>query len=633
MHFPLAVAIVHSYFQHYEDLTLIDLPGIVRSTGKGESESLVEDTQNLIKEYMQNPRCIILAVYPANVDFHNSQIMADAKKVDAETKRTLPVITKPDLIDEGAEDGVLQLLLGRKTDKCSKGFHIVKGRGQKALDAKQSIEESLRQEEAFFRNNEPWRDVEDRQKFGTMELRGKLCALQIKITTDSFPDITKEIKDQLASSRQELSDIGNICENLSEKRHIFHVCTTAIVQSIESQFHQGLDHSNSRELSVPTEFYQICDQFKDKLHNGRLVTIKGISEGDSVVVKDGKEEFRGTAVKIEGDNIFIDPKGLQGSSFQAFHSVGSRKNDPGLPCGREGDLKWKSFPPSSIARGSDQYDVLEPFKRRKVQRDPQWLTPLIDRHRSLDLSVFLSPSVFSHIVKQLIEEDWQKPCDDLLEKVSDIVRERTVQAIKQDRLSLRYPALAAFLLGLFDEVADSVIETARAKVKHFLIVEKVPYSQNDYLTETLNRLRSEELKDSILVAFGIDENSCLDESSGAMSICTAKQIIDAIFDKNRKKSVEQHVAEDMAHVLEAYGKVVFKRFIDTVPMYCREMLLNYPGMVRKKLLQVSDDFLDRLVVESKESQRRHKELQNKIKDLEEGIKALKGLSIGTEINF
>ena len=42
--------------------------------------------------------------------------MADAKKYDPETIRTIPVITKPDLIDKGAESSVLDLLLGKKMD-------------------------------------------------------------------------------------------------------------------------------------------------------------------------------------------------------------------------------------------------------------------------------------------------------------------------------------------------------------------------------------------------------------------------------------------------------------------------------------------------------------------------------------
>jgi Dynamin family len=52
-----------------EDLTLIDLPGIVRSTCKGESETLAQDVQSLIDDYLKNSRCVILAVHPVNVDF------------------------------------------------------------------------------------------------------------------------------------------------------------------------------------------------------------------------------------------------------------------------------------------------------------------------------------------------------------------------------------------------------------------------------------------------------------------------------------------------------------------------------------------------------------------------------------
>jgi hypothetical protein len=44
----------------------------------------------------------------------------------------MPVITKPDLIDEGAENAVLDLLLGKKKD-CLLGFHMVKCRKQKAI--------------------------------------------------------------------------------------------------------------------------------------------------------------------------------------------------------------------------------------------------------------------------------------------------------------------------------------------------------------------------------------------------------------------------------------------------------------------------------------------------------------------
>jgi hypothetical protein len=53
-------------------LTLIDLPGIVRSIGKNESKDLIDDINNLIADFLRNERCVILAIVPANVDFHNS---------------------------------------------------------------------------------------------------------------------------------------------------------------------------------------------------------------------------------------------------------------------------------------------------------------------------------------------------------------------------------------------------------------------------------------------------------------------------------------------------------------------------------------------------------------------------------
>ena len=140
-----------------ENLTLIDLPGIVRSHGKDESITLSGDIQSLLTDYLKNDRCIILAVLPANVDFHNSQIMAEARKVDPDTERTIPVLTKPDLIDTGAEGNVKELLLGNKTDNFDMGFHMVKGRGQAALDMKTTIEEGLVQEASFFNSTEPWR--------------------------------------------------------------------------------------------------------------------------------------------------------------------------------------------------------------------------------------------------------------------------------------------------------------------------------------------------------------------------------------------------------------------------------------------------------------------------------------------
>lgn len=196
---------------HCENLTLIDLPGFVRSSGKGESSTLSGDIQALMNDYLNNERCVILAVLPANVDFHNSQILNEAKKVDPKGKRTIPVLTKPDLIDDGGETSVKDLLLGNKTDQFVRGFHMVKGRGQKELNENTGIEDALEKEDAFFRNKEPWRNVEDKSKFGTKSLRVKLAELQMNLIHSSFGSIISEMKslaDQSAKVNQLAECLG-----------------------------------------------------------------------------------------------------------------------------------------------------------------------------------------------------------------------------------------------------------------------------------------------------------------------------------------------------------------------------------------------------------------------------------------
>jgi hypothetical protein len=48
-----------------------------------------------MNDCLKNYRCVILAVHPCNVDFHNSQIYREARQVTKDTKRTFPVLTQP----------------------------------------------------------------------------------------------------------------------------------------------------------------------------------------------------------------------------------------------------------------------------------------------------------------------------------------------------------------------------------------------------------------------------------------------------------------------------------------------------------------------------------------------------------
>lgn len=60
------------------------------------------------------------------------------RQVDPEGERTLGVLTKPDLVDEGSEKEMVQVLKNIKAP-LKLGYVMVKNRSQKSLDQDSSL--------------------------------------------------------------------------------------------------------------------------------------------------------------------------------------------------------------------------------------------------------------------------------------------------------------------------------------------------------------------------------------------------------------------------------------------------------------------------------------------------------------
>jgi interferon-induced GTP-binding protein Mx1 len=122
-------------------------------------------------------------------------ILQNAQVVDPEGLRTIAVITKPDLIDEGSEQGVIDLLLNRRRS-LHWGYHVVKLRGQQDLNKKVTLPEALQKEAKFFNSKPIWREV-PKNLVGVANLKVKLVELLQDIVIKSLPAIIQEIDDQL----------------------------------------------------------------------------------------------------------------------------------------------------------------------------------------------------------------------------------------------------------------------------------------------------------------------------------------------------------------------------------------------------------------------------------------------------
>lgn len=149
----------------------------------------------LVNRYLKLEQTIILAVVPSNVDFHNSEILQAAEEADPLGLRTVGIITKPDLIDKGAERAVIDLL-HNKTKHLKLGYHVVKCRGQSDLNNGVTIERGIKDEADFFGTHDSWCTVDSTLK-GINTLGPKLVNLLERQIEKALPIVIKEVDNQI----------------------------------------------------------------------------------------------------------------------------------------------------------------------------------------------------------------------------------------------------------------------------------------------------------------------------------------------------------------------------------------------------------------------------------------------------
>jgi len=147
----------------------------------------------------------------------------------------------------------------------------------------------------------------------------------------------------------------------------------------------------------------------------------------------------------------------------------------------------------------------------------------------------------------------------------------------------------------------------------------VPYTQNHYLFENVCKLRSQHLKDEVI--------SSLPSGTSNVSVNpkSLAAIVENVFTRNQERSNDEHMAEEMQHYLNGCGKVALKRFIDSVPMICIEIMQKFPDRMNNILSKTTDEEIEHIVVNPPNVISRRNTLKRKVDTLEKGIVALHDL--------
>ncbi|KAL2760467.1 hypothetical protein ACRALDRAFT_1059736 [Sodiomyces alcalophilus JCM 7366] len=191
------------YSPHVLTLTLVDLPGLTKVPVGDQPRDIERQIRDMVLKYISKPNAIILAVTSANIDLANSDGLKLAREVDPEGQRTIGVLTKVDLMDEGTD--VVDILAGRVIP-LRLGYVPVVNRGQRDIDNKKPIGVALEAEKNFFENHKAYRNKSG--YCGTPYLAKKLNLILMMHIKQTLPEIKARISSSLSKYTAELDSLG-----------------------------------------------------------------------------------------------------------------------------------------------------------------------------------------------------------------------------------------------------------------------------------------------------------------------------------------------------------------------------------------------------------------------------------------
>nr|XP_043634595.1 dynamin-related protein 3A-like [Erigeron canadensis] len=193
------------YSHRVLDMTLVDLPGMTKVPVGDQPLDIEAQIRKMILSYIKQPRCLILAITPANSDLANSDALHIAGIADPDGNRTIGVITKLDIMDRGTD--ACNLLLG-KTIPLRLGYIGVVNRSQEDIELNRGVHDALAYEEAFFNSHPVYNSVAD--CCGIPQLAKKLNQIFVQHIFQMLPDLKSSIRSKLAFASKEHSSYGHM---------------------------------------------------------------------------------------------------------------------------------------------------------------------------------------------------------------------------------------------------------------------------------------------------------------------------------------------------------------------------------------------------------------------------------------
>ena len=497
-------------------LTIVDLPGLIHSENKLQSENDVELVRKMVQAYMANKRSIILAIISAKNDYANQIILKLAKKVDFSGQRTLGIITKPDTLSAGSESEAAFINLAENKDvEFRLGWHLIRNRDYEMRDA--SSLDRDRKEKEFFSEG-AWKNVPSRMK-GVATLRTRLSRVLLDQIKKELPAMVKDIETSTAECRLSLLKLGPKRTTTDEQRsYLFEVS-----QSFQSILKAAVDGTYGNAFF------------------GDASTEEGYSRRLRAVIQNMNEDFA-EAIETDGQS----PKILD---YEEVDSLEDRSDAPDAP--EAANRSAQDLCESGMHR-------LE--KPRHILREDyiDEIEPLLRRSRGRELPGMFNPLMVSDLFQQL-SAPWKDLATRHLKQMEEAVQTFLKCAIEHATDEVTSSALLCEIINpMMDKKVKDVAEKLADLVQPYR--ESHPITYNHYFTETIQKARQQHAQEDMMSRFkdfiGVDDDDSLGCTFEHLKIkgTNLQDMISSLTQKT-EDDMNRYACNEILLCVEAYYKV------------------------------------------------------------------------------
>ena len=186
------------------DLTLVDLPGLVKVPLKGQPDNIDSQIKKIVLDFISNSNSIILAITPSNIDISNSDSLRIAREVDPYFTRTLGVISKVDLVENYLE---FVNIIKNNVYPLKYGYIGVTCRTSKENLNNKSLDNQIKDEEDIYKEINEYSEILN--NLGIKNLTNKLKDLLTEKIKLSIPTIKENLNNIIFKKQKELKELGD----------------------------------------------------------------------------------------------------------------------------------------------------------------------------------------------------------------------------------------------------------------------------------------------------------------------------------------------------------------------------------------------------------------------------------------